>query len=322
MRAFQKICFLVAGVCIALGLVLSLGALAVAKFDLMSLLNRAQTLPTQVVTYPVDHAFSRIVVDTMDAQVQLLPSPDGTCRVECSENEELTYQVSVSDDTLTIQAEVSRPWFNHLVSITWSESQVVVYLPEQTYESLAISTASADVTVPENFTFSSVQVETGSGNIQIAAPVQDTLSAQSASGLVSVSQSSPRSLEAHTVSGNLELSQLQCEQLTATSTSGGVVLSDIQCTQLTTENTSGKTLLTQVRASGSIQMDSISGDLQLTGCDASSLRLQSISGDISGSLLSSKMFSTHTTSGDVSVPQSATGGTCDVTTVSGSISFQ
>lgn len=61
------------------------------------------------------------------------------------------------------------------------------------------------------------------------------------------------------------------------------------------------------------------GDIFLTDCDADSLKLETVNGNITGSLLSDKVFTTETKTGTVNVPDSKTGGSCEITTVGGDV---
>ena len=56
------------------------------------------------------------------------------------------------------------------------------------------------------------------------------------------------------------------------------------------------------------------GDVKFDACDASEISVKTDTGDVTGSLLTDKVFITNTDTGRVNVPQTATGGRCEIIT--------
>ena len=96
-------------------------------------------------------------------------------------------------------------------------------------------------------------------------------------------------------------------------------LEDVECANLAGSNSSGKIYCTNVIASSDINLDNSSGGIALEACDAANLKLETTSGSIRGTLLSEKIFVADATSGSVDVPETISGGVCEVATTSGSI---
>lgn len=59
--------------------------------------------------------------------------------------------------------------------------------------------------------------------------------------------------------------------------------------------------------------------IRLTDCDADSLKLETTNGNITGNLLSAKLFTTETSTGKVHVPNTESGGSCEIITVGGDV---
>lgn len=108
-------------------------------------------------------------------------------------------------------------------------------------------------------------------------------------------------------------------QLRVKSTSGHVQPQRLECDTLTAASTSGAISITASTAQDTLCATNISGKVALTHCDAGSLELKTVSGRVSASLRSPKAFSAHTVSGRVSIPSDTSGGPCNITTISGSI---
>lgn len=149
------------------------------------------------------------------------------------------------------------------------------------YKQLNLDSVSGSITVPEDFSFSQAQVSTTSGKLQFYASVSGNLSLESVSGTMEVSNVTPQSLSLSSTSGPIHASQVAVME--------------------------------------TWDINSVSGQVTLTDCDASSLVISTVSGGVKASLRSGKTFSTQTVSGDVQVPSDSSGGTCNISTVSGDI---
>ena len=61
------------------------------------------------------------------------------------------------------------------------------------------------------------------------------------------------------------------------------------------------------------------GYVKLDGCDASEIVIKTDTGDVTGTLLTEKVFIAHTDTGRVKVPNTTSGGRCEITTDTGNI---
>lgn len=306
MKHRQKIAIRAALAVTATGVLLSLGALAAARFDVSQVIPQptppanqtAQTPPTgqttlppssspstdgqgyTVVTQTVEEAFDSISVDGDNCDVRLIPSQDGVCQVEYPTHPEMTCSISVRGDTLEIVFQDNRTW-NNSVGMSFQPLEINLYLPQTQYDQLELVTVSGNITVPEDFSFTQSSIHTTSGEIQFTADNSGSFSLESVSGDLSAKGVAPQTLKVHTTSGDIHLSQ--------------------------------------VIASGSCTIDSVSGDVELQDCDGEKFTISTTSGDVEASLRSGKTFSTQTVSGEVEVPSNTSGGSCEITTVSGDI---
>lgn len=277
MKHAKKTAILASLIVIALGFVLSLDALAGMKFDF----TRLNTREYRTVTHTISDDFTDICVDVTDCYVRFVPSGDGTCRVECPEGLGTSYSVSVDQGVLTITDQEHSAWYFH-IGIDLTARELVVYLPQQAYQTLQVNTVSGDVSLPQDFSFADAYISTTSGTLEGSCSVSGDASVETVSGDVDLTGWTPKALQVRSTSGYLHLSQ--------------------------------------VVVSGSCQAETISGNVQLTDCDADSLDIDTVSGDVSVSLRTGKTFSVQSVSGDTQVPSDSSGGSCQITTVSGNIS--
>ena len=70
-----------------------------------------------------------------------------------------------------------------------------------------------------------------------------------------------------------------------------------------------------------MDLDRDTGDIDLEDCDADEIFIVTDTGDVKGTLLSEKVFITKTDTGDVNVPNSISGGRCEITTDTGDINI-
>lgn len=321
MKRGKKIALLTAGILIALGAVLGMSAVLLGDINATDV-NTVQM--AEGIT-PVKEDFRHISVDTDACNVSLLPAPDGITRVEWwYPDRGMSINVQVEGDTLHISSEyIWTKWYERIqFGFGLEELRILVYLSEEEYGNLTITSASGDLNVPDAFTFESARLTSASGDVTFRGTVEGELSAMSTSGDVTLQGCRPQSLSAATTSGTLSLSGLDVrEDMTLETTSGDLGLDNVACRELTANSSSGTIQCQDVLARGPIRMDTASGEIRLTHCDASSLVLSSSSGDISGTLRTEKIYLAHSDSGNVEVPHSTTGGSCEINTSSGDIHF-
>ncbi|MBQ7319864.1 MAG: DUF4097 family beta strand repeat protein, partial [Clostridia bacterium] len=88
---------------------------------------------------------------------------------------------------------------------------------------------------------------------------------------------------------------------------------------LRSSGSTGDILLHRVIVEETVSIERSTGDVTLEQCDADELLIETDTGDVTGSLLSDMVFVTHTDTGRVSVPNSVTGGRCEIATDTGDI---
>ncbi len=357
MKKAKKIAIIVAVCMIVVGFISAFTSLASVGFDVA----KVDMVEWKTNTYEIEEAFENISIDGLEAKVSLVPSTDGACKVVCTENEHIYDDVKVENDTLFIKRISDNKWsFNFGVSL--EEVKITVYLPKTEYKKLVLNNTSGRLDVPTDFTFEEAKVANSSGKISFKADVTGALSVENTSGGIDVGENQVGSLtvagssggiqvasvsvendiQASSTSGGIHISDVECknivakgssgsirlssiaakENLNVNATSGSIQLSDVECVNVTGGNSSGSIKCNNVIAAGDITLNSTSGAISFDACDAANLRLSATSGSIRGNVLSPKNFVAEATSGSVDVPESASGGLCEVSTTSGSIQIR
>lgn len=249
-------------------------------------------------TAAVSEAFNILEVNAHSAAVELLPAPDGRCRAEYAGNDDAVLTAEVRGNVLYVAVDESGGVPVHL---SLEAERLTIYLPEAEYDAIHVMTSSGGVTARE-------------------LSAQD-LALNTTSGAISLSDARCRALTLSSTSGRIDALRVQADEAaSAKTTSGGIYLEALCCDALSAESSSGALRLADTLAQAEISLKSTSGAIDLAACDAPALSIRASSGRVAGTLLTPKSFDARSTSGSIDLPRDdASGGTCRVSTTSGSI---
>lgn len=324
MKKNKKYALIISAAAVVVGLGIAAGAVGTAWFDRDTAavgknkfyLNSLDTRNLQARTYTVDEKFSSVKINETSSNIYIQPSKEKTCRVECYEGEKTHYDVRVENGELNI---TRRDRHNLIEFGIFAENPLTVYLPENEYGDIDISTASGDVEFGGAFTADRVNVDTASGDVKAGALTCRKLTVNGASADIDLGNVDCEELSVKTASGEIELDDVTARELSARSTSGDIDMRNVHADSLKTTTASGEMELQNVTAGVKMNLESTSGDIGLERCDAGELKISSTSGSVYGSLLTGKTFIAHSTSGDIDIPRTDDGGRCEVSTTSGDI---
>ena len=92
------------------------------------LMTSCDTKNYETKNYEIKEHFSSISIDTDVAEINLLPSDDGLCKVICHERAKKYHSVEVKDGILTIKVVDEEKWIDRFAKV--DKTKVTVYLPE------------------------------------------------------------------------------------------------------------------------------------------------------------------------------------------------
>lgn len=308
MKKSKKIWMIVAVCCIVVGSVMMTASAAMVGFDFSKFNTRfiyQKTYSVEVSyeekTYTAENTFTQIEISTEWENVRFVLSEDGTCKVVCPVEDETDFTVEVEDNTLRIIKNEDE-WQENVIGFQFfAPEDVTVYLPEKTYQALSVTTGSGNVFLPSDFTFTNVDMLSGSGNLDSQAQINRILNADSASGNVSVQTFAGETLELKATSGEIYLQDSTAKTIQISSVSGNLEIS-------------------QTEASEEASFQSTSGDVNFVRFDAPKMEITTVSGNVRGSLLSGKQFSVNSLTGNVQVPPNTSQSqVCTVSSTSGDV---
>lgn len=291
--------------------------------------------------------FTNIDIDILWADLELLPSPDGTCYYKATTYDNMFCSYTVENGTLRISQDDSRKWHQH-IGIYWGETSLQVYLPEDVYGQLTIQSDTSDVTIPANFTFENASITTSTGDMDLSCKINGHLNLGCSTGNIviqstsALADTSMNALNITTSTGNVRIRDLSAnsisvctntgvctvtgvavqQNLAVSTSTGDIQLMAVTCSSLSTQTNTGDGKMNNVVVSGDAKLESSTGDWEFDRFDAANITIDTDTGDVEGTLLSDKIFFVTTDTGDVVVPRTTSGGRCEITTDTGDIEIE
>lgn len=311
----KKAALIMATILLIAGLAVSFAAFASAGFDFRNL----STVKAETKTYTAGGTFDRIEIRENTADVTFAVSEDETATVVCRETAPTVHTVTVEDGTLKIVSEETSGWRNP-IEISFEKEQITVFLPKDAYETLSIETHTGDVGVPDWLTFDGAAIHTSTGDVRFDAAVKNLLSIETSTGDVFMSGASAKAIDCKTTTGDIRMTNIACEgDVRVKVSTGEAFLEGLTAASFTSEGSTGDIVLQDVLAKGCISIERSTGDVALRNSDAAEVWVKTSTGDVTGTLRTEKIFVTKTSTGDVLVPDSSSGGKCEITTATGDI---
>lgn len=284
--------------------------------------NRLSTVKYETNVHDVKEEFSGISIDTDIANILFVESDDGSSSVACREEKNLYHTVSVQDGVLTVQVENHRKWYEY-IGIHFGTPQITVSLPAGNYGALSVHTVTGNVEIPNAFRFESMEITGSTGDVTNFAYVLNTMKIHAGTGDIRVEGVSASSMELNVSNGKITLTDAMCSgNLKVHVSTGKTSLTDVRCVGLASDGNTGDITLNNVIAAGKINITRSTGDVTFDGCNAAELTIRTDAGDVKGTLLSEKIFMVHTNTGKIRVPQTVSGGICEVATSTGDIRLE
>lgn len=282
---------------ILVGGIIFTGVMAVLKWNF----SKLATVKYVTNTYEITDDFSDILINTNTADITILPSNDEKCSVVCYEEKTALHTVTVGNNILAIEVINKTKWFDY-IGLNFDTPKITIYLPKTEYTSLSISESTGDIKISKDFTFKNADIKVSTGDIEILSNVTETAKLKCSTGDIVVRNISSELL-----------------QLTVDVTTGKVNLTDIACKSIVSNGSTGDMALKNVVAKEKISIERSTGDISFDGVDAAEIFTKTDTGDVCGSLLSEKVFVAETDTGDIDVPNTQSGGRCEITTNTGDI---
>ena len=315
MRKTTKIWIVIAVSLVFVGLIMFAAVMSGYKWDF----SKLSTGKYETNTYEISEEFSNLSMNTDTADIIFALSDDGKCRVECYEEEKAKHSVAVQENTLVIKMIDERTWYDY-IGINFGSPKITVYLPKAEYASLFIKESTGDIEIPKNFKFEGVDISSSTGDVNFFASASKLIKIRTSTGNVCVENTSAGTLDLSASTGRITVSNVICGgDANINVSTGRTNLNNIECKNLTSSGDTGDISLNHVIAAEKFSIKRSTGDVRFDGSDAAEILVETDTGDVTGTFLSEKIFFVETDTGSVDVPESITGGRCEITTDTGDI---
>ena len=295
MRKTTKILLITAGSLVLIGLIMFVAVMTAYHWDFTNL----STEKYETNTYEINEEFSSIKMAADTADILFVASSDDTCTVVCYEQENMKHSVCVKNGTLTVDAADDTKWHDY-IGVGLHSPKVTVYLPKTEYASLAINESTGSVEIPKEFLFENADISLSTGDVKFFASVSD-------------------SIRIDTSTGDIRIENISADTLCLSVSTGMVTVSDVTCKNVLSSGSTGDISLTNVNTAEKITIERSTGDVVFDRSDAAEIFVKTDTGDVTGSLLSEKVFIAESSTGSISVPETTSGGKCEIITSTGDI---
>lgn len=226
-------------------------------------------------------SYDNINIELSIDDLEFIPTNDDSIKIECVENKYYSHNIKVEDNCLIVESVSNKKWYERAFTFDITNHKVKIYMPAKSYNNLTIKSSTGDIKVLNAFTFNNVTITLSTGDIDYNANVVNKLS--------------------------------------LTSSTGEIVLNGVVAEDLDLKSSTGDITLNNVVISNHINVNSSTGNIKFNDSDAQTLNIETSTGDIKGTLLTNKIFQVHKSTGKYNVPESNTGGLCQIKTSTGKI---
>jgi len=315
MKNATKIWLVAAATLLLVGMITFGVVMTMLKWDFTKL----STVKYETNEHGVHELYQSISIATNTAAVALVPSDGTDTVVVCHEQQNLIHSVRVEDNTLVIEVQDTRKWYEH-IGISFTSPKITVYLPSGDYSTLKVKSDTGNVEIPSDFNFERVEIEEHTGNVELRASVSGDVTVKTSTGNIRVDGISARSLTLSVSTGRVEVLDVTTEgDLSVSVSTGRTKLSAVRCKNLTSSGSTGSITLTNVIATEAFSITRSTGNVTFDGCDAAQITVKTDTGNVRGSLLSEKIFDVRTDTGKREYPSTGSGGMCKITTDTGDV---
>lgn len=310
-----KIWLVVAASLIIIGGAIFGGVMTMLKWDFTKL----STVKYETNNYEINEDYKNISVVTKTANIVLVPCEGSETSVVCHEQKNVKHLVTVKDDTLVIEVNDTRRWWEY-IGITLGFPKITVYLPEAEYGVLRIKESTGDIEIPNDFKFESIDISASTGNVRCYADTSELIKIKLSTGDTKIEDVSAGAIDITADTGDVSInSAIVSGGIDIETDTGKIKLTGVTCKSLEAESDTGNISLSGVVADDSFSIEADTGDVRFEKSDASEIYVKTSTGDVKGSLLSEKIFIAETSTGKINVPKTTSGGRCEIKTSTGDI---
>jgi len=315
MKKTTKIWLVIAASLVLLGSIVFVGVMSMLKWDFTKL----STGKYETNHYEINEDYKNISIVTDTADIVIIPSENLKTSVICHEPENMKHAVMLKDDTLVIEVIDTRKWYEY-IGINFGGANITVYIPQEEYGWLSVRSDTGDVEISKDFTFESIDIQGSTGNVAKYASALKNVTIKLTTGNIGAESITVDELDLSVSTGGIRISNVTCQSDVKINVSTGKAsLTNIACKNVISRGNTGDIFLKTVIAAEGFLIKRSTGDVKFDECDAAEIFVETDTGEVVGSLNTDKVFIAETSTGRIDVPNTTTGGRCEIITSTGNI---
>lgn len=259
MKKATKVWMIVAACLVVAGLVLFTVSLALNQWNV----ENFTTQTYQTVTHELNQEVSDIKISSDTAKITFLPSSDGRSKVVCYQSETVPFAVTVTETLLTITETDNRKWYNR-IGVNWVQPTITVYLPAGDYGFLTVTEHTGDITIPADFTFTSLDISASTANVTCYASTVGETKIHLSTGHIVLENAKANRLDLQTFTGNVTLTRCDAAQLSIATNTGEVNATLLSDKVFFTQTDTGNVNVPKSASGGKCEITTDTGDITVS----------------------------------------------------------
>lgn len=320
MRKSIKVLLIVASSLVGIGILSLCISFALGGVDLM--FKPSYDVEVKAMTATFDEV-NIININDVSNNVKIIKSADNHVKVKYSISEDYNYYIKQIDDTLYIEYNELREWYNNIFRFNFNfyGYDLVVEVPEKTLAELNVKCTSGSIDADSiNSLVTTLKTSSGSidvgGNVGVLSAtatsgsidlnsdtVADSVTVKTTSGKLTVSGNVKGDVIVDNTSGGIEVSNLLCTKADLHTTSGRIKSENVKASDVKADSVSGRIAFDDVICTGDMNLAATSGSIELNSVDAANYDINTRSGSIKAEILSPKLYNVKSTSGSEKTPE-------------------
>lgn len=266
----------------------------------------------------IANEYQNITLSSKEADVKIVPSLDEITTITYFDQEDIKYDTEVVEGSLKIEIKDNRKWYDHIFN--FKTPYITISLPAGEYGDLKINSSSGDVKISSDFTFSNIEINLSTGDVDSEASVEGLTKIKTSTGDIELDNVTTQDLDLTVTTGDISIKNTTCTgNIKISVDTGDAELENVSCTSLYSTGDTGDIELKDFIASENISIKRDTGDVEFVRSDAAEIYVKTSTGSVTGSLLSAKIFFPQSSTGNISIPKTTTGGVCEIITSTGDI---
>ncbi|MBR2644126.1 MAG: DUF4097 family beta strand repeat protein [Clostridia bacterium] len=275
----------------------------------------------EAMRYSVNEPFADIHIDTHEMNIEFILSEDGTCSVDSAVTEKFYPNVTVRDGVLTVTTVDERTWVDRLMMS--ADQPMQIRLPGTAYRTLSVESHTGDVTVDSRFSFDNVQITASTGDVTCGASAENAIEITASTGDITLENVKAEELWLVVSTGRIAVKGAEIQKgVLLTVSTGKLEIDGLSCESLTSTGSTGRVTLRNLDVEHALWIERSTGDVNFENVGAETITVHTETGDVTGTLRSAFYFVTETNTGKVRVPDTHSGGRCEITTSTGDIRIE